>query len=110
MIPIQIQNLTTISPVFSKIIYLIKIRDGKQAEKEDLFLRILGVMKGRENVKVESRSKDSITMVRQNFPHPYRGLYFALIQTHYPKKALTQNSAFGVSPCIYMARVDLWKF
>ena len=35
----------------------------RQTETEDLFLRPVGVMKGRENVKVESRSTDSITIL-----------------------------------------------
>ena len=36
--------------------------DG-QTETGDLFLRTVGVMKGHEKVKVESRSMDSITIL-----------------------------------------------
>ena len=66
------QNLTTIGPVRSEIICPIKIKrsyrrtDGqidRQMETGDLFLRIPGVMKDREKVKVESRSADSITIL-----------------------------------------------
>ena len=65
--------------IVSEIICLIKIRDGRQTDRPtdrqtdrrtdrqtetgDLFLGRVGVMKGRENVKVESRSTDSITIL-----------------------------------------------
>ena len=35
----------------------------RETETGDLFLRSLGVMKDRENVKVESRPMDSITIL-----------------------------------------------
>ena len=53
----RIQNLTTIDPVLSNIMSPIKIRDGRQTDRQtetgDLFLRTVGVIKGRENVKVQ---------------------------------------------------------
>ena len=53
--------------ILLEIICLIKIRDGRhtdrQTETGDLFLRTLGVIKDRKNVKVESRPTDSITIL-----------------------------------------------
>ena len=64
------QNLATIGPVLSEVICLIKIRkrqtDGQtngQTEMGDLSFRTLGVIKDRKNVKVESRPRDSITIL-----------------------------------------------
>ena len=52
--------MTTIGPVLLEIIYLLKIRTAdrrvdRQTETGDLFLRTLEVMKGRKNIKVQTR-------------------------------------------------------
>ena len=64
------QNLTTIDPVVSEIICLIKIdthdrqtSDDKQPGTRDLLFRTLGVMKRGENIKVPIRSMDPITIL-----------------------------------------------
>ena len=41
-------------------------QSDKQRETGDLLLRTLGVMKGRENVKVESRPMESITKTEKS--------------------------------------------
>ena len=67
-----IQDLTTIGLVVSEIMCLIKIRtDGRQTaiqsdrqtEMKDIFLRTLGVMKGREHIKLGSMRVDSATIL-----------------------------------------------
>ena len=47
---VYIENLTTIGPVVSEIICLIKIRTDRYAETEDIFFRVVGVTKRRENI------------------------------------------------------------
>ena len=42
--------------------YLSNKNPDRQTETGDLFLRPVGVMKGRENVKVKNRPTDSITL------------------------------------------------